>query len=105
MNDARYRILYSAGRRRATCMCKAGYAAHLIRRFGSGNSCIDAGAAGTLVARISPLDLRQEQRSIDAILIPYRNVHERIEQRVREEMRLQAEIDQLGMFGVVIVLF
>ncbi len=48
--------------------------------------------------------LRHEERSVDPVLIPDGDIHQRIEQRVGEIMRLQAEIDQLGVFGVVIML-
>ena len=33
------------------------------------------------------------------------DVDQRIEQRIGEEVRLQAQVDQLGMLGVVVMLF
>ena len=47
------------------------------------------GLAGGPITRISPLHLRQKQRSINAILVPDRYVHQRVEQRIGEVMRLR----------------
>jgi len=44
------------------------------------------------VARVPPVDLRQEERFIDAVAVLHRDIHQRIEQRLAQEMRLQPEI-------------
>ena len=118
MDDARNRILDSAGRRGATSMRKAGYAAQFSSALPSVGRRINlsdaadrsrtadaaTGAARWLRA-FRHWTCGMKQRSIDAILIPDRDVHERIEQRIGEKMRLQSEVDQLGVFGVVVMLF
>src|SRR5580704_9734400 len=41
----------------------------------------------TRIPGVSPVDLRKEQGDVDAILILHRDIHERVKQRVIQEMR------------------
>src|SRR5580693_1924898 len=56
------------------------------------------------VARIAPLHLGHKQRGVYPILVAQGDVHERVEQRIRQVVRTQTEVNQLRMPGVVVVL-
>src|SRR5215469_2713855 len=58
----------------------------------------------TVVAAISPVHTRKQQSRIYAISILHCDVYQRIQQGLRKQMRFQAEFDQLGVLGVVVVL-
>jgi hypothetical protein len=56
------------------------------------------------VGGVSPIHLRNELRRIDAIAVADSDVDEGVQQGIGEEVWFEAEIDQLGMLGVVIML-
>jgi hypothetical protein len=61
------------------------------------------GLLTTVITRLPPIHLRHHLRAVDAIAIPESDVHQRVEQRIGKQMRLQPQLNQLGMFRVVIV--
>src|ERR1019366_9799938 len=54
---------------------------------------------------LAPVDARQEERFVNALAVAYGDVHQRIEQRFGKQVRLEPEDGQLGVLGIVIVLF
>ncbi len=61
--------------------------------------------AVAIVGRVSPVHVRQEDRLIDAIAVLQRDADHRIQQRIGQQMRLQAQVDQLRVLGVVVMRF
>src|SRR5580704_9318605 len=57
-----------------------------------------------VIARLAPVHLRQHQRGVRPVAVLDRDVHQRVQQGIRKQMRLQAQIDQLGVLCVVVVL-
>src|SRR5580704_127124 len=57
-----------------------------------------------VIARLAPVHLRQHERGVRPVAVLDRDVHQRVQQGIRKQMRLQAQIDQLGVLCVVVVL-
>ena len=57
-----------------------------------------------LVLRLTPVDLGQHQREVHVVLIANSDVHKLIEQGIGKIVRLEPQIDQLRMLGIVVVL-
>ena len=56
-----------------------------------------------LIAGMPPVDPRQHHAWIDLVTIFQCNIHQRVQQGVGKQMRLQTEFNQLRVFGVVIM--
>src|SRR3954451_16223853 len=54
---------------------------------------------------VAPVDARQDQVHVDLVAVLDRDVDERVEQRVAQVVRLQPEVEQRCVRGVVVVLF
>ncbi len=75
----------------------AGLKRRIKRRTSSGRHFRTA-----IVACIAPVDLGHEQTPVDAILIPYRDIQQRVEQRIGKQGAASVKFHQFGMLGVVV---
>src|SRR3954451_666707 len=57
-----------------------------------------------LVRGLAPVHARHDQAHVDPVTVLDRDVHERVEQRLPEVVRLQTEVEQRRVRGVVVVL-
>src|SRR5579885_2950237 len=62
-------------------------------------------AVADLVARIAPIHERLDPVKQHAMLVLVDLVEDRVDQRFRQEMRLEAKVNELGVLGVVVVGF
>ena len=58
---------------------------------------------GSALSLQAPVDCRPERLEPDAVGVPLGDLEQRLDQRVGQQVRLQAEVDQLGVLDVVVV--
>jgi hypothetical protein len=51
----------------------------------------------------APVDARHDHVPVDAVVVLDGDVHQRVQEAVAQVVRLQAEVKQLGVRGVVVV--